>query len=162
MSSPGISISNENDEFVLRTELVVSEKLNKVFDFFSDAGNLQLLTPDYLKFEITSPLPIEMKPGALIDYRLKLHGIPFNWQTVIPEWSPPEYFVDRQKKGPYRYWIHRHEFEEHGEGTLVRDIVRYKVPGGAVINRLFVEKDLYKIFDYRSAKMVEQFGVPAS
>jgi len=158
MSDSLVSISRKNGEFVLSTELLVGSTLDRVFEFFSDAGNLQLLTPNYLDFQITTPLPIKMEPGALIDYRLKLHGIPFNWQTVIPEWAPPEYFVDSQQKGPYKYWIHRHEFEACEEGTLVRDIVRYDVPGGKLVNRLFVERDLHRIFDFRRGKMIEIFG----
>jgi len=159
MNDSLVSITRENGEFILSTELVVRSTLDRVFEFFSEAENLQLLTPDYLDFQITTPLPIKMEPGTLIDYRLKLHGIPFNWQTVIPEWSPPEYFVDSQQKGPYKYWIHRHEFEACEKGTMVRDIVRYDVPGGRLVNQLFVKRDLSRIFDFRRTKMIEIFGL---
>ena len=129
----------------------------RVFDFFSRAGNLNLLTPPWLHFSILTPLPIEMKAGARIDYRIRLRGLPVQWTSEITEWMPPVRFTDSQIRGPYRLWVHRHVFEETAEGTLAIDDVTYRVPGGGLANRLFVAGELRKIFDYRKAKLLELF-----
>lgn len=117
-------------EFTLRVEQEVSSPLERVFGFFSDAGNLERLTPAMLRFEILTPRPIEMRVGAPIDYRIRLHGIPMRWRTRINEWEPMRGFVDEQIRGPYRKWVHRHTFERTARGTLVRDEVVYAVEGG--------------------------------
>jgi hypothetical protein len=133
---------------------------DEVFTFFADAGNLQRLTPDTLSFEIITPQPIEMAEGALIDYRLRIHGLPLRWRTRIAAWDPPRRFVDEQIRGPYRMWVHEHTFERADNGTLVRDRVRYRVPGGPLaplIHRLFVRRDVERIFDFRERKMRELF-----
>jgi ligand-binding SRPBCC domain-containing protein len=97
--------------------------------------------------------PIEMKPGTRIDYRLRLHGIPLRWQSEITTWEPPHRFVDQQRRGPYPLWVHEHTFLEQYGGTLARDHVEYKVPGGSLINRLLVRPDLEKIFKYRHQRL---------
>ena len=128
----------------------------RVFAFFADAGNLDAITPPWLHFQIVSPTPIDMKPGALIDYRLRVRGLPIFWRSEITEWEPPVRFVDRQLKGPYRQWIHTHEFEEKDGGTLIRDRVEYAVPGWflePLVHRLFVKPDIDKIFKHRSASI---------
>ena len=131
---------------------------DEVFDFFSKAENLELLTPPWLHFSILTPRPIEMKLGAMIEYRIRLHGIPVRWVSEITGWEPPFWFEDTQVRGPYRKWVHRHSFEGTSEGTLAADEVWYRVPGGAVVNRLFVAGELKRIFDYRKAKLLELFS----
>ncbi len=101
-----------------------------------------------------------IRAGTLIDYRLRLHGIPIRWQSEISVWEPPLRFVDRQTRGPYRLWIHEHRFVEQEGGTLVIDHVNYRVPGGSLINRLFIVPDLRKIFGFRMQKLQELFGQP--
>ena len=127
--------------------------MDEVFAFYADARNLEAITPEWLHFRITTPQPIEMREGALIEYELKLHGLPISWLTRIDEWVPGERFVDRQLSGPYRLWHHTHTFEPDGAGgTLMRDRVRYALPLGplgAVAHRAFVRRDLERIFDYR-------------
>ena len=125
-----------------------------VFLFFSDAGNLDLLTPPSLKFRIDTPLPIDMAEGRLIDYRLRLHGIPIRWRSEISAWEPPFRFVDEQRRGPYRFWVHEHRFEEIDGGTRVIDDVHFGVPMGWMFNR-WVARELQKIFTYRSARLRE-------
>ena len=129
-----------------------------LFDFFGDAFQLEQITPPWLHFRVLTPDPIEMTSGALIDYRLKLHGIPIRWQSLISTWDPPHSFTDEQIRGPYRIWRHVHTFEATDTGTIVRDRVKYRVPMGRLINRLFVEKDLVRIFRYRQEKLIELFG----
>jgi ligand-binding SRPBCC domain-containing protein len=130
----------------------------EVFAFFADAANLEALTPSLLAFHILTPQPIEMRPGAFIEYRLRVHGLPVRWKTEITAWEPPRRFVDEQLRGPYRLWIHEHTFEEDGDGTICGDFVRYAVPFGALANWLVVARDVRKIFAYREARLREIFG----
>ena len=126
-----------------------------VFPFFADAGNLEAITPPWLGFAIVTPRPIEMRPGALIEYRLRLHRLPVRWLTTIADWEPGVRFVDMQLRGPYALWHHTHEFEPlAGGGTLMRDTVRYALPLGplgALAHAAFVGRDLERIFDFRRA-----------
>lgn len=144
---------------ILRAEQSFEAPIEKVFSFFSEAANLEDITPPWLNFRILTPQPIEMAQGTLIDYRLTLHWIPIRWRTEISEWHPPYQFVDRQLRGPYRLWRHTHTFEETDRGTHMTDIVEYSVPGGRLVNRLFVEPDLRVIFQYRQQRLAERFAV---
>lgn len=139
---------------ILERDLVVPRRRDEVFPFFADAANLERLTPPWLSFEIMTPQPIAMGVGALIDYRLRLHGVPIRWRTRIAAWDPPRRFVDEQLRGPYRRWVHEHVFEEVDGGTLCRDRVEYAVPGGRVVDALFVRRDVARIFAFRSAAML--------
>ena len=133
----------------------------EVFPFFSDAGNLERITPPWLGFRIVTPQPIDMHRGTLIDYRLKLHGVPLSWQTEIALWDPPRRFVDVQLSGPYRLWHHTHTFEPDGEGTLMRDVVRFALPLGPlgeVARHVLVQRDLERIFDFRVEEVARALG----
>lgn len=159
--SPSISIGRHPDRrgaYRLHAELFVPRDRETVFDFFSDARQLQAITPPWLHFEVLTPAPIAMRAGALIDYRLRLRGIPLRWQSRITVWDPPHYFVDEQTRGPYRLWRHEHRFEEIDGGTLVRDAVDYAVPGGALVHALLVRRDVERIFAWRQARLDEIFG----
>jgi len=113
----------------IRTELTLNLPRETVFGFFSKAENLERITPPELGFSILTPLPIEMRQDVVIDYRIKLHGLPMRWRTLIPVWNPPYEFVDEQIKGPYKTWIHRHTFEAiDAEHTKIIDYVRYELP----------------------------------
>jgi len=133
-------------------------EIDAVFRFFCDAGNLEALTPSWLTFNILTPRPIAMHAGTLIDYQLRLYGIPIRWRSEITVWQPPTCFVDEQRNGPYQFWIHRHEFESRDGGTFIRDHVDY-LPRGwilePVVNRLFVARDLRAIFAYRQQRVRE-------
>ena len=141
--------------FYLKTEQKIEKSQDELFNFFSDAHNLAEITPPWLHFHVLTPTPIEMKVGTLIDYRLKLRGIPIRWQSEITIWNPPYAFVDEQRRGPYHCWIHAHTFVPIPDGTLVRDEVEYAVLGGRFVQKLFVGPDIEKIFAYRSAKLQE-------
>ena len=145
-------------EFVLKVEQEIERPLERVFAFFADAANLQRLTPGFLHFEILTPMPIEMRVGALIDYRIRLHGMAVKWRTEIAVWEPMRRFVDVQLRGPYRKWVHTHTFEATSRGTLVRDEVVYAVPGGGLVERLFVRPRLEEIFGYRKKAIVACLG----
>ena len=144
-------------EFLFDAELWLPRPRDEIFPFFSEARNLEALTPPWLKFEVLTPDPIVMKPGTLIDYRIRIHGIPIRWRTQITEWNPPEYFVDVQLSGHYSLWHHRHTFIERDGGTLCRDDVHYRPRGGALMNWLFVRRDVERIFQYRQQRLLELF-----
>ena len=138
---------------LLEREQRIELPIARAFAFFGDARNLERITPPWLGFEVTTPGPIEMGAGTLIEYRLRLHRVPVRWRTRIEAWEPPHRFVDAQVRGPYSLWEHTHTFEEDGpEATIIRDRVRYSIPLGPLgelADRLLVRRDLKQIFDYR-------------
>ena len=144
-------------EFVLKREATVGRPIEGVFAFFSDAANLERITPPALNFHIVTPQPITIRKGTLIDYEIKMYGIPMNWRTEITEWNAPFEFIDTQLKGPYSQWIHRHRFSDLADGrTRVEDEVRYRLPLeplGDLFN-FIVLGELEKVFDYRQ-KVIE-------
>ena len=144
----------------LKRKVLIPAPLNEVFDFFSRAENLNLITPKWLNFKILEPSPKEMKKGAYINYSLKLYGIRISWKTEITLWDPPQAFVDEQIQGPYPLWIHHHMFQEKNDNTIMEDIVKYSVPGGFIeplIQTFFVQHRLKKIFDYREQMLLKIF-----
>ena len=140
-------------ERLLRTSIVLPRPRPEVFAFFARAENLEAITPPLLRFRITSPTPIDLRKGALIRYRLRLHGLGVSWLTRIEEWDPPLGFVDRQLRGPYALWHHTHTFEAAGPGRpRMVDLVRYGHRFGflgTLAEHLLVRRDLTRIFDYR-------------
>jgi len=134
---------------------------SQVFPFFADARNLETLTPPWLSFEILTPCMLETRVGSLIDYRLRLHGIPFKWRTLISTWEPPYRFVDEQVRGPFRLWRHEHRFTEVDGMTCCEDRVEYAALGGRLIEALFVERDVRRIFAYRKQALASALGVNA-
>ena len=143
-----------------RTQLVPRPRA-EVFAFFADPWNLERITPPFLRFRILTPHPLEVKAGALIDYRLSLFGLPFGWRTVIEAWEPGVRFVDRQLRGPYRLWRHTHGFEDAPGGTLMTDRVEYQLPLGPlgeVARRLLVDRQLAAIFDHRREAVARLLG----
>ncbi len=147
-------------EFTFHTELWLPRPRPAVFHFFSDVQNLEAITPPWLNFEVLTPRPVVSHQGALIDYRIRVHGFPLCWRTEITGWAPPHQFVDVQLNGPYTLWQHTHTFEECDGGTLCVDDVRYRPPGGALMNWLFVRHDVERIFKYRQQRLCEIFGAP--
>lgn len=138
-----------------------------MFRFFADAAQLESLTPPFLRFRILTPLPLDLRQGSLIDYRLRVHGVPIRWRTRIEAFEPPVRFVDTQLSGPYRVWRHEHRFRAAAGGTLCEDSVHYDIgfgPLGRIAHALFVRRDLERIFDYRAAVLPERLatflGVP--
>lgn len=145
----------------LEREQWVPRPPDEVFPFFADAYNLETLTPPFLRFRVVGTSTPVVGDGTRIDYRLRLHGIPVGWQSVIEEWQPPHHFVDRQVRGPYALWHHTHGFEPQSGGTLLTDVVRYRLPFGrlgALIAGRLVAHDLERIFDHRRVRIAERFG----
>jgi ligand-binding SRPBCC domain-containing protein len=141
----------------------VEVSIDKAFAFYGDDRNLEPLTPPWLHFQVTTPRPLTMQAGTLLEYRLRLHGVPVRWRTRIETWEPPLRFVDFQEKGPYSLWEHTHTFEADGDSaTVIRDRVRYAIPlgpFGTLAHGLFVRRDLERIFDYRRDAVTERIAV---
>jgi ligand-binding SRPBCC domain-containing protein len=132
--------------------------LDQVFAFFGEARNLERITPPWLRFELLTDGLVEIGVGTLIDYRLRIHRMPVRWTSRIEEWEPGRGFVDRQLRGPYQLWHHRHSFAAHDGGTDVRDEVDYALPLGwlgDLAHPLFVRRDLERIFAYRHRAVEE-------
>jgi hypothetical protein len=144
-------------EFTFHTELWLPRRRDEVFPFFAEARNLEAITPPWLNFEVLTPGFGAMRTGALIDYRIRVHGIPIYWRTRIAEWNPPHRFVDVQLRGPYTLWHHTHIFEERDGGTLCVDDVRYRPRGGVLMNWLFVRRDVESIFAFRTERLAHIF-----
>lgn len=140
------------------SQLWLPQARDQIFKFFADPRNLQRLTPEWLRFEILTPPAIEIRQATLLDYRLRLRGMPLRWQSEIAVWEPPHRFIDRQTRGPYSLWVHEHTFTEKDNGTLVGDKVEYAVPGGRLVQKYFVAPDLEQIFQYRHRVLEELFN----
>jgi ligand-binding SRPBCC domain-containing protein len=124
---------------------------DQVFAFFAEASNLQRITPPELGFEMVTPQPIHLHEGACIEYRLHLFGIPFSWHSEIQRWNPPEEFVDVQRRGPYKHWVHTHRFREEQGVTIIEDEVQYALPYAPLGELVYplVRLQLHRIFRYR-------------
>jgi len=140
------------------SEIWLARPIEEVFSFFSDAANLDSITPPWLSFRTVTRQPTEMHVGTVIDYRLRVRGFPVRWRSEITAWEPPYHFVDEQIRGPYRRWIHAHKFERRNGGTLVCDDVRYAVPFDWLLHKLVVRRDVERIFAYRADCLRRRFG----
>jgi len=149
-------------EHLLERSQRVGVPAERAFDFYADARNLEPMTPPWLHFQITTPGPIAMGAGALLDYRMRLHGVPIRWQTRIETWERPLRFADTQVRGPYLLWEHTHRFKPDGEDACtMHDRVRYAIPYGQLgelAHRLFVRRDLERIFDFRRDAFAAHFA----
>lgn len=148
-----------NGEFELLRYQYIPRQIEHVFDFFSKAENLEEITPKSLNFKIISKSTSDIQTDTKINYKLKVHGIPMNWQGQILDYRENECFIDDQLKGPYKKWYHRHNFiAARDGGTIIRDRVTYKLPFGilgSIVAGWLVTKDVQNIFKYRF-KIVEQ------
>ncbi len=153
-----VRIERTAEGWHLRASIWLPRPIDEIFPFFADARNLERITPPFLRFQVTTPEPIEMRVGAVIDYKLKVRGLPLRWRSRITHWAPGVAFTDEQVKGPYKVWRHTHTFESVEGGTRAGDIVEYAVPGGPIAHALFVRRDVKAIFEYRSKRLLEIFG----
>jgi len=142
----------------------IRRSLDRIFPFFERPENLSLITPRWLDFQLLCPSPVKMAQGSLIDYRIRLGGVPLRWRSVISIYEPPHRFVDEQLIGPYAYWYHLHCFVPEGGGTRILDRVRYALPrwlvgpSGILVHSGLVRPALEKIFNYRAAAFERLLG----
>jgi ligand-binding SRPBCC domain-containing protein len=143
-----------------RTRLELPLARERLFPFFADAANLEVITPPELNFRIVTPAPITMAHGTLIRYQLRLMGIPFEWLTRIAVWDPPREFVDEQVTGPYRKWVHKHLFVETSYGTRIHDSVTYELPFYPMgeLAAPLVNLQLRRIFAFRARALERTLG----
>lgn len=156
-----IELTKLDDRLRLHAEQWMPRPLDEVFAFFAEPENLGLITPPWLSFRIVSELPVQMRVGALIDYRIKVHGIPMSWRTEITAWEPGVRFVDEQIRGPYKVWHHEHRFTADKDGTLAQDIVHFKAPLGG-LTHAWVAKDVRRIFEHRQQALSARFQTGSS
>ena len=143
---------------VFEQEIWFEHSQQDVFSFFQDVRNLEMIAPSFVRLRITKAPEEGLFEGARIEYRLRLHGLPIRWCTRIDVWDPPRAFADTQLRGPYRSWHHTQEFEPLDGGTVVRDVVRYELPFGALgdlVAGKLVERDVALIFAYRRTRLLE-------
>jgi ligand-binding SRPBCC domain-containing protein len=147
---------------ILQTTQQLPLAREEVFPFFAEAANLERLTPPELQFHIITPLPITMQLGTLIEYRLRLFGVPFTWLTRICYWNPPHEFVDEQLRGPYRTWVHIHRFQATDRGSRMEDEVHYRLPFFPLGELAYplVKRQLKRIFDFRRQAIAALLGHP--
>ena len=148
--------------FYYTTEQALPTDINKSWDFFSSAENLALITPPAMDFKILTALNGgEIYEGMLINYTVKpLWGLKFHWETEICKVNKPLFFIDRQLKGPYKLWEHKHTFIKKDNGVLIKDEVKYQLPFGVIgniIHPLFVRKKIEEIFIYRKKVLNQLF-----
>lgn len=150
--------------YVLERRQFIPRPVDEVFDFFGDAGNLETITPPWLNFRILTPRPIDLHEGTLIDYRLRVCGVPIYWRTIIESFDPGKQFVDRQLRGPYKLWRHLHVFEPFQGGTRMLDRVEYQMPFGplgTLTHAILTTRQLKAIFDFRAETIDRLFAAPA-
>ena len=146
---------------VLQREQRVPYPADEVFAFFACPENLARITPPLLDVRILTPSPVTMKEGTLIDYTLRLWGIPLHWRTLITRFDSPLGFIDEQLKGPYLFWHHAHTFREDDRGTVIGDEVRYVLPYGLLgdlVHAAYVKRSLDRIFDHRAQVIAQIFS----
>ena len=149
--------------YQLHKQQIIGASTDEVWNFISSPENLREITPDSMNFRILSEnLPEKMYPGMIIKYKVSpLQGLSMTWVTEITHVEEKRYFVDDQRMGPYAIWHHQHFLEPHENGVLMTDIVSYKPPlgfFGSIANRLFIRRQLDKIFSYRERVITERFG----
>ena len=141
----------------LKQTQIIPISLKKAWEFFSNPANLDEITPDDMKFVITSPKTNEIYPGQIITYKVSpLFNIQMAWATEITQVNVPHYFADTQLYGPYKFWHHEHHFKETASGVEVMDILYYALPFGILgdaLHALFIKKRIEEIFDYRRRKL---------
>ncbi len=154
------NIGEQNKMFIFEQEQIINQPVSKIFSFFEKPENLSKLTPNWLRFNIKTKLPLGMKQGAEFEYTITIFGISMKWKTLISKYSPPNFFIDEQVKGPYKRWVHTHSFKEINGNVIIGDRVEYDLYGGFLkyIINIFVGLSVNKIFNYRKISIEKEFS----
>jgi ligand-binding SRPBCC domain-containing protein len=147
--------------YELTDHFIVAADIDRTWAFFSSADNLPAITPPWLRFQILTPTPIVLGPDSVLDYRIRVMGLPVRWRTRIIDWSPPRQFIDLQIRGPYTLWHHQHTFAPVSEGVECKDRVIYRTAGkglGRLVQGMFVRRQLLDIFRFRRKVIAERLG----
>lgn len=146
----------------LRQEQFLPISINEAWEFFSSPKNLNRVTPKELNFEISSDVPDKMYEGLIIKYKIKpMLNIKVDWCTEITHIKHLEYFIDEQRKGPYKIWHHEHHFKEAEGGIIMTDLLYYDIGKsifGWLAGKLFVDKKVNEIFSYRHQTLSRYFA----
>jgi ligand-binding SRPBCC domain-containing protein len=158
-----IRFSKHSGIFTLESEQELQISLGEAWDYFSSPENLQKITPEKMRFKITSKVDKKVYQGQIITYKVSPFPlITTNWVTEITTVKQQEFFIDEQRFGPYAMWHHEHFFESLPDGnTLMKDKISYKLPFGflgAIAQKLFVKKQLTSIFEYRFSTLEKLFN----
>ena len=148
--------------YKLERKIRLKITMDEAWDFFSNPNNLPVITPPSLNLNINSELPDKMYEGMIITYTVApILRIPMTWVTEITHVDEPNFFIDEQRFGPYKFWHHQHEFKEIDGGVEASDLVHYALPLdplGRIANELIIKKQLNEIFNFRSEYLYERFG----
>ena len=149
--------------YKLYKEQLITSDIETVWDFFSSPGNLDIITPKNMGFDIKTPKPLpKMHQDQIIEYTVRpILNLPIFWRTKITEVDDKKSFVDEQIKGPYRLWRHKHTFKETNKGILMSDDLQYALPFGPIgqiAHTIFVKGRLQEIFDYRYEQVDKIFN----
>ena len=156
-----LSFFQEKKVFKFNAEQEINSDLDSVFQFFSQPENLSKITPPKMGFHILTPTPIAMKEGAIIDYTVKIFGIPQRWRTMITSYESHKMFIDEQMKGPYSLWHHKHIFLETSNGVKIIDEVTYVLPLQflqSLVNKIIIAPQIEEIFSYRKKMIINKFN----
>jgi ligand-binding SRPBCC domain-containing protein len=148
-------------EYILEREQWIVRPAADVFEFLSNAANLEKTTPPWLAFRIATPIPLQIRTGTRIEYEIRWRFFRMKWMSEIIDWPLDRRFTDVQVRGPYALWHHDHTFESDDGGTRMQDRVRFKIqlgPLGAIAHQVRVRRDLNSIFDYRAAEIERTFS----
>ncbi len=149
--------------YQLKRKQFVKTDIETCWSFFSSPANLSKITPSYMGFDVLTEVPEKMYEGLMIEYKVRpLLGIPMKWITEITHVKDLNYFVDEQRKGPYKIWHHEHNFKVVDGGVEMIDIVSYELPMGILgkmVHPIIVKKKLEEIFEYRFKVVEEYFNI---
>lgn len=157
-----VEISYHSGIHTLKAKQALKIGKSEAWAFLSNPSNLNVITPEDVRFRISSLTEPRMYPGQVITYQVTIFGfMKFNWVTEITHIVEEMLFVDEQRFGPYRFWHHKHFIEEVDGELIMTDVVSYKVcwgPLDKLFNSLFVKCKLKRIFEYRERKLNELFN----
>ena len=146
---------------VLKQTQTLPVSREKLWNFISVPQNLNEITPPKMAFKIVGEQPASAYAGLLLEYKVRIPVLGWtSWLTEIKYVTQGYSFMDEQRVGPYKLWLHTHTLEDVEDGTKMTDEIRYQIPFGpigSIAHFFFVRRTLMQIFDYRREKLDEIF-----